>query len=194
MLFIVPSEPIGQWGPNNYSIGLRVSYDCSMGPKGPMRPLGLCSPGGWTVAGGQRAAGQRRSEPPEHTSEQQQDGSKPHSRSRLVRKSNMYFTLGWQRHRLLIYSAGRKIVLGNAQTTQITTKCLVATAAHRPTEASLVPIFVLLGHFSTLLPYQQTRQMVYCFPAKSRRNRFHDQFEITTTISLLGCIRDFLDF
>jgi len=67
------------------------------------------------------------------------------------------------------------------------TKWAARSAAHRPAEGRPVVIFVLMGYFLTLLPYQLSRQIVYSFPAKcKRKSLFPYQIEITT-ISLLGC-------
>jgi len=74
-----------------------------------------------------------------------------------------YLTLGWKRYRLFVYSAGKAIVLGNAPTTQITTKWA----------AEPVVIFVLLKYFLTLLPYQLSRQTVYSFFPSSVKEIIH---------------------
>jgi len=76
----------------------------------------------------------------------------------LIGKYNIYFTLGWKRNGLFVYSAGRAIVLRNAPT-QIT-MWVAQRAVNTPAEGRLVVIFLLLGHFLKLFSYQLSRQIV----------------------------------
>ena len=100
-----------------------------------------------------------------------------------------FFQTWLKMSRLFVYSAGRAIVIRNVATTQ-TTKWAARSAAHwsaggRP-GVRFVSLRTFINTIAALPAEYYSRQIVYSFSAKCKRNIFLYTNEITT-ISLQGC-------